>query len=83
VKTPPNRGPTTDATAYTAPSIPVKAAACDGFALKAMIVYAPEAMPAPPAPAIARPTIKVVEFLATAHMRLPTSKIAMAVRKVV
>jgi hypothetical protein len=63
--------------------MPVKAAVWDGFALKAMIVYAPEAIPAPPAPAMARPTIKVVEFLATAHIKLPTSKMAIAVRKVV
>ena len=42
------------------------AAVCSGGVLKAMIVYAPEAMPAPPAPAMARPTMRVVEFLATA-----------------
>lgn len=61
----------------------MKAPAWDGFALKAMIVYAPEAMPAPPAPAMALPTIRVVEFLATAQMRLPISKMPIAVRKVI
>jgi hypothetical protein len=44
------------------------------------MVYAPLAIPAPPAPAMARPTIKVVEFLATAHTRLPISKIIMLIK---
>jgi hypothetical protein len=43
--------------------------------------YLPLAIPAPPAPAIARPTIRVVELLATAQIRLPTSKIKMLMRK--
>jgi hypothetical protein len=48
-----------------------------------MIVYAPEAMPAPPAPATARPTMRVVLFLDTAQMRLPTSKMKIATMKLV
>ncbi len=47
---------------YAAPISPVKAALCDGLAAKAMIVYAPDAIPAPPSPAMARPTINAVLF---------------------
>jgi hypothetical protein len=43
----------------------------------------PEAIPAPPAPAMARPTIKVVLDLATAHIKLPISKIPTETRKAV
>lgn len=45
--------------------------------------YAPDEIPAPPAPATARPTIKVVEFCDTAQMRLPTSKTNMLAKKVI
>ncbi len=38
-------------------------------------------MPAPPAPAIARPTIRAVLFGATPQMRLPSSKMKTANRK--
>jgi hypothetical protein len=38
-----------------------------------MIVYTPEATPAPPDPATARPTIRVVEFFDTPQIKLPTS----------
>ena len=40
-------------------------------------------MPAPPAPAIALPTMSVVLLCATAQIKLPTSKMAMAIRKAV
>lgn len=40
-------------------------------------------MPEPPRPETARPTISVVEFWATAAIRLPISKIKMATRKLV
>lgn len=48
-----------------------------------MIVKAPEPIPAAPTPAIARPTMKTEEDGATAQMRLPSSKIPIASRKVV
>ena len=38
------------------------------------MIYAPLAIPAAPAPEIARPTIRVVLFFATAHINDPTSK---------
>jgi len=47
------------------------------------MVYAPDAIPAPPAPAIARPTIRAVLLGATAQMRLPSSKMAIERRKTV
>lgn len=64
-KTPPRSGPMTLATPYDAPRIPVKAALICGLAENAMIVYEPEAIPAPPRPAIARPTMRAVLFGAT------------------
>ena len=82
VKTPPSKGPITDAIPKVAPMTPVNAGRRAGGAEKAMIVYVPEAMPAPPAPATARPTMSVVELLATAHIKLPSSKIKMLRRKV-
>jgi hypothetical protein len=59
---------------------PVNAGRCDGGAEKAIIVYEPLAIPAPPIPAMARPTINVVELLATAQMREPISKMKMLVK---
>lgn len=45
-----------------------------------IIKIAPEKIPAAPTPAIARPMIKVVEFGATPQIKLPSSKIANAIR---
>lgn len=81
VKTPPSSGPTTEAVPKTAPMRPVKAGRFAGSTEKAMMVYAPDAIPAPPAPAMARPTIKVVLFLATPQMREPSSKMKMLIKK--
>jgi hypothetical protein len=67
----------TEATPKVAPMTPVKAGRRAGGAEKAMMVYEPEAIPAPPMPAMARPTINVVELFATAQIRLPTSKMKM------
>ena len=81
MKTPPKRGPITEARPKTAPMRPVKAGRLAGGTENAMMVYAPEAIPAPPAPAMARPTMRVVLLFATAQMREPTSKMKMAMRK--
>jgi hypothetical protein len=48
----------------------------------AMIMKAPATMPEPPSPATARPMIKAVLVGASAHTRDPSSKMAMAKRKV-
>ena len=48
--------------------------------MKPMIVNAPDVTPAAPKPAKARPTIKHVEFGATAHSKLPSSNMAMAIK---
>ncbi len=42
----------------------------------------PEKIPALPNPAIARPTMSAIEFGAAAQMRLPSSKIPIAAKKV-
>ena len=54
-----------------------------GSAAKAEIVYTPGAIPEAPRPEMARPTIKVVEFWATAAIKLPSSKMKIATRKLV
>jgi hypothetical protein len=43
-----------------------------------MIRYPPLRMPAPPAPEMALPRMKVIEFRATAQIKDPASKIAKA-----
>lgn len=45
------------------------------------MVYPPEAIPAPPAPAMARPTIRAVLLGATPQIREPSSNTAMEMRK--
>jgi hypothetical protein len=47
----------------------------------AIIVVAPEKMPADPIPAMALPTMKLVELGAAPHRADPTSKKKMATRK--
>jgi hypothetical protein len=47
---------------YAAPMIPVKAALTEGLTATAIKMYTPDAIPAPPKPAIALPTIKAVLF---------------------
>jgi hypothetical protein len=46
----------------------------------AMIIIAPDSIPAAPAPATARPAMSVMEFFATPQMRDPSSKTDMAAR---
>ena len=83
MKAPPINGPTTLAIPYDAPMIPVNIGRLRGGAEYAMRVYAPVPMPAAPTPAMARPTMRVSELGATPQMRLPTSKMKMASRKVI
>lgn len=45
------------------------------------MVYTPGAIPAPPMPEIARPTMRVVEFGATALIKLPNSKMKIETKK--
>jgi hypothetical protein len=68
---------------YAAPMIPIQVALFLGSAAKAAIVYTPGAIPEAPRPVIARPTIKVVEFGATAQIKLPSSKMKIDTRKLV
>src|SRR5690242_3548821 len=83
VSPPPMSGPATAAMPYVMPMIPVYVARFAGSAEKAEIVYTPGATPEAPRPAMARPTITVVEFWATALIRLPNSKIRIDTRKLV
>jgi hypothetical protein len=80
---PPRRGPTTDAMPYAEPMRPVTRGRCFGLAANAMIVYAPDPTPAPPSPAIARPTMSTVEVGATPQIKLPSSNKKSAKRKVI
>lgn len=73
----------TEAIPYAAPMRPVNAARLEGRAENAMMVYAPDAIPAPPSPAMARPTMSAVELGATPQIRDPSSKMKMAIKKVV
>jgi hypothetical protein len=82
VKTPPSNGPSTDAIPNAIPTKPVYKGRFAGGARKAMMVKPPVARPAHPMPAIARPTINVTELGATAHIRLPNSKMKSDRRKV-
>jgi hypothetical protein len=54
-----------------------------GRALKPIIMYAPEEIPALPTPAIARPTINTTLVGATPQMREPTSKIKIEIKKLI
>ena len=83
VKAPPMSGPITAATPYEAPITPVNAALFCGAEEKAIIVYEPDPRPAAPTPATARPTMRAGEFGETAQIRLPSSKMKMATRKLV
>ena len=53
-----------------------------GGTANARIVNDPEATPAPPMPAMARPMINVVLFLATAQIKLPISKTKIDIKNV-
>lgn len=82
VNAPPNNGPTTLAIPQTAPIMPVKAGRlANGIDLPTMI-RAPEKMPAPPIPAIARPTIRTTELGLAPQIADPISKISTAPEKV-
>jgi hypothetical protein len=80
VNAPPMSGPSTAAIPYVAPVKPNSCGRFSGDAEKPTIVNTPTATPEPPTPAIARPTIRVVGFLATPQTRLPISKMSKASR---
>lgn len=82
-RAPPINGPRIAATPYVAPIIPTQVALFLGSEANAAIVYTPGAIPEAPTPAIARPTIRVVEFRATAQIKLPTSNMKIDTRKLV
>ena len=52
-----------------------------GGTVKEMTLVPPTDRPAPPIPAMARPTIKLLELGATPQIRLPISKTNMEARK--
>lgn len=80
---PPARGPATDATALTPPTEAKNIGRCLSGTTYAIMVKAPEKIPfrqlcqgggctAPPAPAIARPTMSAVDVGASAQISEPT-----------
>jgi hypothetical protein len=81
VKTPPRSGPATEAIPYMPPTRPEYMGLLESGTECARISKAPENKPAAPIPATALPIIKVMEFWATPQIRLPSSKIPMALRK--
>lgn len=82
VNAPPKMGPTMEET----PNILDKAARYIARCFRGIayprIVMPPENRPAPPAPAMARPTISIGLFLAVAQTMLPTSNMANATTNV-
>jgi len=81
VKTPPSNGPATEAMPYMAPMNPVYIGRLTSGTEYATIMSAPENIPALPTPAMARPTMRAIELGAIPQMRLPNSKMPMAMRK--
>jgi hypothetical protein len=80
VKAPPSRGPMTAAIAYMAPTIPRYCGRLEGGVASPTMLNRPTVTPEPPTPWIARPTISVLGFFATAHTMLPSSKIKMPIK---
>ena len=69
---PPASGPATEAIALTPPTEAKNMGRCFSGTIYAMTVNAPEKIPAPPDPAIARPTISATEVGATPQINEPT-----------
>lgn len=74
VNPPPIKGPVTEAIPNTEPKIPWNAGRFRKGIIGIVMIMTPEKTPAPPRPAIARPTIKAMEFGATPQIRDPSSK---------
>ena len=82
VNVPPNKGPRTLAIPHTAPITAVKAGRFARGTDLAMIINAPENMPAPPMPATARPMMSATELGLAPQMAEPISKTKTAPTKV-
>ena len=67
---------------YVTPTKPINIGRFLGSDTKARMTVPPMEMPAPPNPAMARPTMRAVELGATPQMRLPISKMVTLMRKV-
>ena len=80
MNSPPRRGPATDAKPNIAPIMPCnRGLLCRGTRF-IIIIIPPEKIPAVPAPAMALPTMKTVEFGAAPQIAEPISKIAITDR---
>ena len=82
VSKPPINGPATLETPNVTPNTPIYAALVSGFTVKAIMINAPVIVPPPPMPATTRPNIRVELLGARAQMMFPTSKTAIASKKV-
>jgi hypothetical protein len=80
VKTPPSRGPATDAIPYIAPIKLVYTGLFTSGTEYATIIRAPEKMPAEPTPATALPMMRTIELGATPQIKLPSSKTPIATK---
>lgn len=80
MKTPPSRGPATDAIPHMQPNIPNMRGSRRRGRVYDKMTTEPENKPALPIPATARPMMKAVEDGAMAETKLPSSKSAIAPR---
>ena len=80
MKAPPNSGPATEAMPYIAPRRAPYFARLTRGTEHAMMMKLPAKIPAEPIPAMARPTIRAVEFGDAPQMREPISKIMIEVK---
>lgn len=79
---PPSNGPRIAAIVYATPTKLISVGLFFGSAEKANMMVPPVEIPAPPTPAIARPTINAFELGAVAQIRLPISKSSIVTMKV-
>lgn len=77
---PPTKGPSSEATPNMLDIRPIYIGRCLSGMISVTTARDPPKMPAAPAPAMARPKMKIYEFGAAAQAMEPPSKIATATR---
>src|SRR5256885_1422659 len=76
--TPPNKGPTADAIAHVAPTMPRYFPLSLMLKRSLMQIFTKMINPPPPIPCMTRPVISIFMLTLTAEIRLPLQKIAFA-----
>lgn len=82
VKPPPTKGPRTEATPKTVPKTPWNIGRLRSGTMGIIMIMTPEKMPAPPTPAIDRPTMNTIELGAAPQMTDPSSNTKILHKKV-